>query len=81
MLSRVRSNLITVWLPPKSYPQFYGLFVPSLATAGKAGVRCRLKKYIFFKQSLNWKLFNALLEYLSYLYETLIDRVELIVQR
>lgn len=81
MLSKVSSNLITIWLPPKSYPQFYGLLVPSLATTGKSELRCRIKKYILFKQSLSSRLFEAILDYLSSVHEIYIDRIEMIVNR
>ena len=73
---------MTIWLPPKSYPQFYGLIVPSL-TINKTSeiVRCRIKKYVLFKQSLSARLFEAILDYLSSIFEMYIEKFELIVSR
>jgi len=65
MLNKVKEKLVGIWLPPKSYPQFYGIMVPSLIKTAKSTVKCRLKKYILFKQGLNSRLFEAILDYLS----------------
>lgn len=81
VLKQIKGQVVTVWLPPKSYPQFYGLLVPSVAVTRSSAVKCRLKKFILFKQSISARLFEAIIEYLSDMFEVYIERVELIVNR
>jgi hypothetical protein len=70
VLRSVKGKLVTIWLPPKSYPQFYGLIVPSVTINKNSEiVRCRIKKYVLFKQSISARFFEALLDYLSDLFE------------
>ena len=65
MLQKSKDKIVSIWLPPRSYPQFYGIIVPSVAITKNFGVRCRIKKYILFRQSINVRLFEALIAYLS----------------
>ena len=55
--------------------------MPSVIVTKTAGVRCRIKKYILFRQSINGKLMNTLLDYLSSMFGVVINRLELIVRR
>jgi hypothetical protein len=57
MIERYKDNLVGIWLPPKSYPQFYGIIEPNLIKTASQTLKCRLKKYILFKQGLNSRLF------------------------
>ena len=53
-------NVITIWLPPKTYPQFYSIIIPSVSITNLKP-RCRIKRYIFFKQGLNEQFFTTIL--------------------
>ena len=81
MLQRHKNNLIGIWLPPKSYPQFYGIIVPILIKTASLTLKCRIKKYILFTQALNSRLCQAILDYLSERYQMEIDNFELIVRK
>ena len=74
-------GLVSIWLPPRSYPQFFGVVVPSVALTKSKGVRCRIRKYILFRQSISARLLEGLLEYLSGVFGVEIERLELIVKR
>ena len=63
LLKREGNKLVIIWLPPASYPHFNGVFTYSI---GKSLTVCKLKKYFFFRRSLNDRLFNAMLEHLSH---------------
>ena len=65
-------DVVSIWLPPKTYPQFYGIVVPCLSKSN-AVMRCRIKKYILFKQGMNATLFCSLLAYLKSEFNTDID--------
>jgi hypothetical protein len=65
MLGRIKGRLMSIWLPPKSYPQFYGIIMPAVTVTKTSAVRCRLRKYILFKQAISSRLFEGILEYLS----------------
>jgi hypothetical protein len=58
MLKKQGDNLIFIWLPPATYPTFYGMFIYAIT---KKITICRLKKYFLFKRSLNHRLFNSIL--------------------
>lgn len=73
--------MIGIWLPPKSYPQFYGIIVPSLIKTASLTLKCRLKKYILFKQALNSRLCQAILDYLSEKYQVQLDNFEFIAKK
>lgn len=59
MLKKEGSNIVFIWLPPATYPQFYGMF--TYAVTKKATI-CRLKKYFLFRRSLSERLFNSIIE-------------------
>lgn len=75
MLAKIKAKCFSVWLPPKSYPQFYGLIVPSVVVTKSSGVKCRLKKYILFRHALGSRLFEAIIEYLSDKFGLFIDKI------
>jgi hypothetical protein len=73
MLSRNKST-ISMWLPPSSYPQFYGIFSykiiksspPSQQFPQRTIYRCKLTRYFFYKFGLSQKVFDSIIEWVSY---------------
>jgi hypothetical protein len=55
MINAEKQNLVSIWMPPASYPQFYGMF--SYAINDKNGQHCKLKKFFFYRHSLNRRFF------------------------
>lgn len=75
LLKREGNKLVIIWLPPASYPHFNGVFTYSI---GKSLTVCKLKKYFFFRRSLNDRLFNAMLEHLSHVENCYIESLQLL---
>lgn len=73
MLRRAK-NVVSVWMPPSSYPQFFGIFSYKLIKSQTSIQgsfpnqvhKCKLTKYFFNKFGLNNKIFDSILEYLSF---------------
>lgn len=65
---RKHRNIVTIWIPPASYPQFFGIFVYKLAKLQDPNklnnsfiYKCKISKYFFNKFGLNKKVFDAIL--------------------
>jgi hypothetical protein len=74
-------TVVSIWLPPKTYPQFYGIIVPSISQTNSGATRCRIKKYMLFKEGLNYRFFTALLAYLSEVFQTEIESLEMMMEK
>jgi hypothetical protein len=49
-LTKEGNNLVTIWVPPITHPQFYGMF--TYASTIKLTL-CKIKKYLFLKPSIS----------------------------
>ncbi len=66
-------NMVSIWIPPASYPQLFGIFsykVVKIQIQNKVQsqfmYKCKINRYFFYKFGLNSKVFNAILEWISY---------------
>ena len=80
-------NLVSIWIPPSSYPQFFGIFSYKIIkshTSNQSSFpnpvhKCKLTKYFFNKFGLNKKIFESILEYLCYENNFFIESLEITV--
>lgn len=66
-------NIISIWIPPASYPQFFGIFSYKIIKFQKQQqipvqtiYKCKITRYFFYKFGLSNKVFNAIIEWVSY---------------
>ena len=87
MLTR-HKNMISIWIPPASYPQFFGVFsykIVKIQVQNKVPTqfiyKCKINRYFFYKFGLNVKVFNAILEWVSYENNLPIESLEISMEK
>jgi hypothetical protein len=67
MMLNKHKNIVSVWIPPASYPQFFGIFSYKIIKIQKSQLpnstiyKCKINRYFFYKFGLSRKVFNAIL--------------------
>lgn len=68
MLNKYR-NIVSIWVPPASYPQFFGIFtyevskMPKTQLTTSVAYKCKISRYFFYKFGLNKKVFDAIFDW------------------
>lgn len=68
MLNKHR-NIVSIWVPPASYPQFFGIFTYEIIKMQKTqfststAYKCKISRYFFYKFGLTKKVFDAMIDW------------------
>lgn len=81
-------NMISIWIPPASYPQLFGIFsykIVKIQVQGKIPsqfiYKCKINRFFFYKFGLNSKVFNAIMEWVSYENNLQIESLEISMEK
>lgn len=60
-------NIVSIWSPPVSYPQFFGLFTYKIIKVQDKmyTYRCKLDRFFFYKFGINRKIFDAIIDFIE----------------